>query len=283
MTDDNNYTERERQSKYPCPSVAVDIIATGLRSYAVGDWRRPEKLFMSILLVKRGKAPFKDCWALPGGFYRPSDKDLAACARREMMEETNLPLKQLIQMGNFSRQGRDPRGWVISIPFLAIVRTDHMSRLKPKGGDDAAEAKWLEMTYMRKGAHDLYVKLSDGCTRVEFIARCKDWNEAQPHFEVEYMAGSDTLAFDHAEIVSVALHKMSGPGKRQRAHMFLGDEFTMADLRYVYDFMAGEKSIPQNFRRNTIEFLEATGGERGGKGFRPAALYRWVGEDKNEQ
>ena len=43
-----------------------------------------------ILLIKRGKEPYKNSWAFPGGRIEQKDKDIMATAKRELKEETNL-------------------------------------------------------------------------------------------------------------------------------------------------------------------------------------------------
>lgn len=93
---------------------------------------------LKLLLVRRAKAPFKGEWALPGGFLEHGE-DLDACATRELKEETGLELRKLSQIAVFSESGRDPRGDVISVPYIALVRLEGVS---PIAGSDAEEARW---------------------------------------------------------------------------------------------------------------------------------------------
>jgi 8-oxo-dGTP diphosphatase len=94
---------------------------------------------LEVLLIKRGQAPFKGCWALPGGFLERGET-LEECARRELQEETGLELRHLRQLGTFAEPRRDPRGRVISVAFLALVRTTS-PELGP--GGDAHDARWF--------------------------------------------------------------------------------------------------------------------------------------------
>ena len=124
--------------KYPRPSVAADIVALTLRCEPTGNWRAPERRRAAILLVRRGGHPFKGRWALPGGFLQPGES-LEQCARRELREETGLEASALVPLAPRSAPGRDPRGWILSCPYLCIVTAGAEG---VRGGDDAAAAEW---------------------------------------------------------------------------------------------------------------------------------------------
>jgi len=98
-----------------------------------------------IMLIKRRNEPFKDCWALPGGFieYNESAEEAAA---REAKEETGLSIKISSLLGVYSEPSRDPRGHVISICYAArIARDAHNARESAKAGSDAKEAKFFDV------------------------------------------------------------------------------------------------------------------------------------------
>ena len=102
-----------------------------------------------VLLVKRKKDPFKDKWALPGGFLE-DEEPLEMGARRELREETSLEVDKLKQLHTFGTPGRDPRGRTISITFLGEVSSEE----KVQGNDDAAEARWYEFDNLPDLAFD---------------------------------------------------------------------------------------------------------------------------------
>lgn len=116
---------------YPRPALAVDIII----------YHANEDGEDSILLIKRGNDPFKDMWALPGGYVNEGER-LIDAAMRELEEETTVKDVPLTQEGTYGDPGRDPRGWVVSVVHLAILT----QKVKAKGQDDAAEAQWFKLS-----------------------------------------------------------------------------------------------------------------------------------------
>lgn len=91
-----------------------------------------------ILLIKRKNEPYKGSWALPGGFVEYGE-DVESAAKREVKEETNLDLKIKRFLGVYSAPGRDPRGHVVSICFIAEAAGSE------EGKSDAIEAKFFEL------------------------------------------------------------------------------------------------------------------------------------------
>jgi 8-oxo-dGTP diphosphatase len=114
---------------YPRPAVSVDIVIL----------TREEK--PRVLLVRRKHEPFAGAWALPGGFVN-MDEALQAAARRELFEETGVRAAKLEQLGTFGDPGRDPRGRVISVVYLAWVNP---GAVRPRAADDAEAVGWFSL------------------------------------------------------------------------------------------------------------------------------------------
>jgi 8-oxo-dGTP diphosphatase len=116
---------------YPRIDVTVDVVALA-----------PVDGELHLLVVRRGNPPFEGQWALPGG-YLEVDEDLATSAARELSEETGLDVdpSDLRQLGAYGAPDRDPRGRTISVAH--VLRLD--SPAEAAGGDDAAEAAWVEV------------------------------------------------------------------------------------------------------------------------------------------
>jgi 8-oxo-dGTP diphosphatase len=112
---------------YPMPSVTVDavIICCG-----------------HVLLIRRRDDPFKDHWALPGG-YMNIGETLRQAVVREVLEETALDISQyeIQEVGPFDSVCRDSRGRVISFAYSVIIPLRAIPAAK--AGDDAKELDWF--------------------------------------------------------------------------------------------------------------------------------------------
>jgi 8-oxo-dGTP diphosphatase len=101
-----------------------------------------------VLMVQRKNPPYKGCLALPGGFVEMGET-VEQAARRELAEETGLEATKLALVGVYSKPGRDPRGHVCSVAFLADVE-----RAEAKAGDDAEAVAWIKNIDDIEGACD---------------------------------------------------------------------------------------------------------------------------------
>ena len=77
---------------------------------------------LHVALFKRGHAPFKGLWALPGGYIHESEDDHAsAAAARVLKAKASVVSPYLEEYGTFSGPGRDPRGWSLTVVYYALV------------------------------------------------------------------------------------------------------------------------------------------------------------------
>lgn len=109
-----------------------------------------------VLLIKRKDEPFKDSWALPGGFLENTE-NLNEGAKRELLEETGLEIERLEQLKAYGDLNRDPRGRTISIAFIGALKNE----VKIKAGDDAKEAKWFNLDSLPDLAFDHFQIIKD--------------------------------------------------------------------------------------------------------------------------
>ncbi len=104
-----------------------------------------------VLLIRRGNEPYRDCWALPGGFIE-MDETIEQCAVRELKEETGLVVDvgRAMLVGVYSRPHRDPRGRTVTVAY----RVDVADAVEAVGADDAAEARWFPLSALPPLAFD---------------------------------------------------------------------------------------------------------------------------------
>lgn len=103
----------------------------------------------NIILIKRKNDPFKNMWALPGGFV-DENEDLAVAAIRELSEETGISVRSVEQIAAFGKPFRDPRGHTISVAYFAVLQTETSA----KAADDAAAAAWFDVNELPQLAFD---------------------------------------------------------------------------------------------------------------------------------
>ena len=106
-----------------------------------------------ILLVKRKNNPYKDKWALPGGFVEYGER-VENTVVREVLEETGLKTKVKEIIGVYSDPKRDPRGHTVTIVYLLELINGEL-----KSGDDAADARFFSLDSLPDLAfdHDLII------------------------------------------------------------------------------------------------------------------------------
>lgn len=189
---------------------------------------------LNVLVIERANDPYRGQAALPGGFLR-AEEDLLGTAIRELAEETSLggDALHLEQLATYGAPGRDPRGRVVSVAYLAIAPDLPM----PEAGSDARAARWAPVEQVRR-----------------------------------------SLAFDHGQILDDAVERARTRLEYTTlATAFCGPQFTIGDLRNVYEVVWGTPLDPRNFSRKVAQtngFVEPTGARRTPPTGRPAALYR---------
>ena len=222
---------------YPRPSVTCDAVVFTLRAKD-----------LSVLLIRRKSNPFKDRWALPGGFVNENEA-LHVAAARELEEETGVTNARLEQLGAFGDPGRDPRGHTITVAWLTFFAAEP----RITAGDDAASAEWHPFRSLT--LEERVPKAPKSAKRIE-------------------------LAFDHAKIIAHAYarlcHHLEHPTPG-RAFDFLPSRFTLAQLRHVYEAILGREITPRAFKKQVVDggLVVATTPRAPTSKKSAAPLYRW--------
>ncbi len=287
------YLEAYDYKKYERPSVAADMAVFSIMGMGSPEnYRKDPEKKLKLLLIRRGAFPYKDYWALPGGFCRPGESTQMT-AKRELLEETGVEKAYLKPFAVFDRPGRDPRGWIISHAFLALIDG---GKYQVKGGSDAWEAQWF---WIRCEKQTTKKQMGEARAEIEYIYKlefiCEELSQVQlqavireeRHFQhdhetVEYeIVESKGLAFDHAWISLCAyleLQKEAGETGRIVFDL-MPEKFTLASLQRAYETIQGKELLTANFRRKIAEYVTETDEMGEGVGHRPAKLYRrkWGG------
>lgn len=138
---------------YARPAVTVDCVVFAI------DF---EESNLKVLLIKRGRSPFENSWAIPGGFVR-EDETLIDAAGRELEEETGLRSVYLEQLFTYGELNRDPRERVISVAYFALVNIE--GRLL-SARTDAIDAAWFSLSELPSLAFDHDRIISDAVERL---------------------------------------------------------------------------------------------------------------------
>ncbi|TRZ38982.1 NUDIX hydrolase [Niallia circulans] len=113
--------------------------------------KAPPSMTLKLLLIKRAETDQEGNpnieggkWALPGGFVDALKEETALmAAKRELKEETNVDGLHILHFGVYDKFKRDPRGWMISNAFYAIVPEEDIK--KRQANDDAAEVELFDV------------------------------------------------------------------------------------------------------------------------------------------
>ncbi|KPV41788.1 NUDIX hydrolase [Alicyclobacillus ferrooxydans] len=210
--------------RLPQPADVVD--KRSLKSY-------PAK-WLEMVLVQRQGSPFQGKWALPGGFTDIEHESLDKAAIRELKEETNLKASvaggdsanldiHLEQLKAYYHPDRDPRGYIPTVAYVALVHERLLTDLQ--AGGDAMKAS-------------LFRVQADSHEGLRLISQ----DEAT-------ILTDDDLAFDHANIIRDALRFLENKMMTTTvAATLLPPEFTIAELHQVI------RAVVPSFRVSTTNF-----------------------------
>lgn len=281
------YLQQYDITQFERPSIAADIAIFSIMEEGENkNFRKLAKKALKILLIRRAAYPYKDCWALPGGFCKPNE-DVYETAKRELYEETNVKNAYLNLAGIFGEVDRDPRGWIISNTFLALIDGE---KCNLKAGTDAWEAKWFSIALNKKEIKkettqetvdmetEYEVDLSHEESGIHLHAKVKEYKQFKAYHEtVRYeILDCENLAFDHAKIILYALLSLRKNVQNNSKLVFdlMPEVFTLTQLQNAFELILDEKLLTANFRRKIMDYVLETEQVIEGAGHRPAKLFR---------
>jgi ADP-ribose pyrophosphatase YjhB (NUDIX family) len=153
--------------------------------------------------------PYRNYWALPGGFVE-MDEDLDTAALRELQEETGLHNIFLEQLYTFGAPDRDPRGRVVSVAYYALISLNDSQPLQ--ADSDAQDARWFSIDQL------------------------------------------PPLAFDHADILQLALLRLQGKIRYMPIGFeLLPEKFPLSQLQHLYETILKGTFEKRNFRKKNTQ------------------------------
>jgi 8-oxo-dGTP diphosphatase len=125
---------------------------------------------LSVLLARRLEEPQRGTFALPGGFVGAAESPRET-AERKLREKTGVGSVHLEQLRTYARPDRDPRGWLPSIAYVALVPPESL----PEQGPSGREASWHRIDTLPQLALDHATIVDDGLWRLRARLADKAW------------------------------------------------------------------------------------------------------------
>lgn len=287
---EEEFLKNYNPQKYDQPSVTVDMLIFTVDD-KLGDLKKtPAEKELKVLLIKRKNHPFKDCWAIPGGFV-DMNESVEEAALRELKEETNIENVYLEQLYTWGETARDPRMRVISVSYMALVPKES---LKPKAGDDAAQTAWFVvkkkdlLEYASNKSSILSLESEDQSVKIGYaVNECFEKNGVvlTSKTTTEPFPGTkDKLAFDHADIINLALERLKNKVEYTPvAFNLVHEEFTLPELQQVYETILGKSLYKANFRKKIMPMVVKTENMKTNVAHRPVQYYRYNPEHSDQE
>lgn len=285
---EHEFLEQYSVGDYERPSVTTDMVIFTVTAEEADSYRKLPEKELRVLLIRRAGHPFLGKWALPGGFVR-SNETTEQAAVRELCEETGVKDVYLEQLYTFSDIGRDPRTWVISCSYMALINSD---KLELKAGDDAADAAWFKVSYRplrekKERIEDGYIKTLEYEIKLSseeeelsaVVARTMTAKTTSTGMDYQVVS-NDGLAFDHAKIIACAIERLRGKvNYTDIALHLMPKSFTLTELQQVYEVVMDKELLKAAFRRKVADIVKETDQYTENAGHRPSRLYRRNWED----
>lgn len=245
---------------------STDILIFSIDSRTNNNCRQLPRKYFSILLVKREKEPFKDCWCLPGGFIENEETSYEA-AKRVLKKETNLTDVYIEQLFTFDAPNRDSRGRIISTSYMALIDKNNVNEKLNKN------AKWFDIELLEKD-NNINIKLTNEDV-INITLKKKLINQQANQFEYS-IKKQENIAFDHGLIINKGIIEIRDKANNTDIIFnLMPKEFTIGELKQVYELILGKKLINSAFRRVIAKKIINVSGQVKTGGHRPSNLFTY--------
>lgn len=229
-------TEKSFLKEYDIHNFDVPLVSVDMAIFTIHEEQ------LQVLLVQRARHPAKGQWALPGGFIDfKQDQSLNDTARRKLYQKTGVDTPYLEQVTTTGNVDRDPRGWSVSVVYLALISSDDIMLSKDESSEDIS---WLPISKIKK-QYDL------AFDHQQLLAQCYE----RLQNKVQYTSLPVNLLPNEFTLTEL----------QQVFELILGKDIEKKSFRR---------------RMNDAEILEETGTMKTGNN-RPAKLYRAIAGGEN--
>jgi len=272
---EDEFLKNYNSANYEKLSMTSDIVLLSISSAQSYNYRKTDLKRMSVLLVKRNDYPYKDKWTLPGGFLNPNNETLEECAKRVLLNETNVSDIYLEQLYTFDSIDRDPRMRVVSCSYVGLV---DKNRLKSK----VKNAYWFDIIKISENNNIVNVVLQGNDEVIEFKIKKELRKYSTDRYDFKTIE-NNYLAFDHDKVILSAIERIRNKiNYTDIVFNMMPNLFTLGELQQVYEVILNKKLLDPAFRRIIKDKVVKTERMKTGEGHRPSYLYRYkYGNKKN--
>ena len=254
-------------NKFDRLSLTTDILIFSVSDGVQENYRKLNKKYFSVLLVKRENYPFKDKWCLPGGFVK-IDEDIEDAAKRILKDEANISNIYLEQLYTYGDPKRDPRTRVISTSYMALIDKNKLTY------DISKNASWFNVIVLEDEKF-IDVTLDNGNEIIKYKIKKTLKEKTTDRFKYEVVQ-NDKLAFDHALVITSGISRLKNKIEyTDIVFNMMPEYFTLGELQQVYELILGKKLLDPAFRRIIANKVEKTNKMKTGEGHRPSALFTY--------
>lgn len=256
-------------------SMTTDILIFSVSDGFQENYRKLNKKFFSVLLVKRDNYPFKNKWCLPGGFVN-IDEDLEDSAKRILANEANIKNIYLEQLYTFGNPNRDPRMRIVSTSYMALIDKNKLNQKISKN------ASWFNVTVL-EDKRNIDVILDNGNETIKFKILKTIKEKTTDRYKYEILE-NDSLAFDHPLVIMSGISRLKNKIEyTDIVFNMMPKYFTLGELQQVYEVILNKKLLDPAFRRIISNKVEKTDKMKTGGGHRPAILFKYKKSEENNK